>query len=512
MQVCACEHTKRVYIDSLHSWLNVPCGHCDACLASKGFHRSERLGQSMAMYTHKYFVTLTFSDEYLPVAYYNEVTESFVSSYDCDYNGVPYAVDGVIVSRDFDKNEVLRFVLDKYKGLPVLSRRIAINFKKRLRKEFSKYYEKEYLFIYIVGEYGSKCTYRPHYHCVLCTNAPVESSVLELCVHKAWSHYDKVKQDYISEYGRIDFQRIVSKGIRNYVAQYVNCTSNLPSCLSSGDFRPFYQSSPLVNADCVRFKNVSLSELFDACTPESTCISLIDNSSSTELLPNFITFRYFPKCFKYCELAFSDRVQFYSVFESVSSFTAKEFADMMLNSFFGGIDAINLCRSLLVDSDVNASYRRLIRHFYLSRRVCLNASRLGVSLECYVARIDLFWSRYELLKLRRFYELQLNLLEDKFNPVGLDKLFTLYYDTPDDIKHLSMYCEQFGIFSRFAGKSVSVSSIPSFTNFHNLMHKIILDTRKTRIRNDFFDSKGYRRPSFISKFKFKKSCLVFSRI
>lgn len=506
MKPSPCLHPVCVYDNVTGDFHYVPCGHCEACICGKGFRLADRLGEAIARYTYKYFVTLTFSDDWLPVASYDDDTSSFVHPYDCDYNGVLYSVPYDVVLEDVRTNEDFRITVNKYHGIPVLSRRLIINFKKRLRKLFTKLYGKEKLFIYCVGEYGPS-TFRPHYHIVLCTNAPVQASEFELCVHKAWSYYDKVRQEYICQYGIIDFQRIISKGLRSYVAQYINCHTNLPRCLSSGDFRPFYQSTPLIDTDSLRFKDSDLRNLYYSPTPVKDSLSFVDNSTLRLKIPKGLVDRVFPKCYKFGSLSFCDRVSFYSVFLQQPFSHVDDFVSSILNGFLDNSSSFSICRQLLVDDDLFASEQRLIRHFYLSRRVCNNARTLGVSLVDYVKRIDLFWSNYELYKLKEFYELQESLLTDKFNPCELSDLFCMYYNT-SDIKHLDYYIYQFNC----PNPSDSIDLIPLQMEYSNLMHKILLDTSKTKKRNDYFDKKGYVRSSFISKLKVKKSWQVFSRI
>lgn len=506
MQVSPCLHPKRVYNKTLGTYHYVPCGCCDACRAGKGYKLAVRLGENMARFTHKYFITLTFSNDFLPIAFYNSDIDAFVHPYDSDYNGEVYSCSSDVVNTSL-LNKDFRLSYERYGGVPVLSRRIAINFKKRLRKIFAKIYGREYLFVYIVGEYGAT-TFRPHYHAILCTNAPIQASVLESCVHKAWSYFDKNKQEYICEFGKIDFQRIVSKGVRNYVAQYINSNTNLPPCYSKGDFRPFYQSSPLIVADDLRYKDLNLKTMFSKCSPKTDCVSLCDNTVTDEFIPLSICNRYFPKCINFNKLVHFDRVQLYSLFEKQPFKSAQEFANNVLDSFIVSDNWLFLVKSLCVDSDRTASLNRLIRLYYMSRRVCVNASRLNVSLDLYVYRIELFWSRYELLKLQEFYELQESLLTDNFNPLSVKDLFSLYYNTDDSIKHLHYYYELFN-------NPTLINSIefnPYFSNYSNLMRKIVNDTTKTKKRNDYFVSKGYSRPSFLSKFKIKKSCQVFFRV
>lgn len=488
-----CLSPIRVYNKTLRTWHYVPCGHCDACVCGKGKRRSTRLSECMARYTHKFFVTLTFNDKYLPLAYFDADTNSFVSDFDADYDGVPYSVDFDTVHQDALVCSDLLMSLQKYNALPVLSRRLLILFKKRLRKKFAKLYGKEYLFIYACGEYGPT-TFRPHYHVILCTKAKCTTSEIEMCVRKAWSDYDKVAQQYICQYGDIDFQRILSNGVPNYVASYLNCTTHLPKCYATSQFRPFSQTSPQLSNDLCRYGVTDLQELYYKCSPESDCTSFIDNSCFLDVLPTNIINKVFPKCPKFSLLTHVDRSTLYALYEKQPFERASDFVNAILNSYTSLSSVFGLVKSICIDNDLMASKTRLARLFYLSRRVCLNAKSFGVSLNDYVKQIDLFWSRYELLKLRRFYEMQESLLTDKFNPITVPYLFTLYYNTDDNLRSLFHYFDLFAL-----RDFVHINSIPCQSAYFSLMRKIVMDTTKTKKRNDYFYKQGWKRPMYLPK-------------
>lgn len=92
--------------------LTVPCGSCAACKESKRLDWAVRLREH-AKYYPSCFVTLTYTDEHLPLG----------------YNDIP-----IVVKKDLQ------------------------NYFKRLRKEISQKIK-----YFAVGEYGTY-TYRPHYH------------------------------------------------------------------------------------------------------------------------------------------------------------------------------------------------------------------------------------------------------------------------------------------------------------------------------------------------------------
>ena len=106
----------------------VPCGKCLPCLSNKRVDWSARLMQEYRVSSSAYFVTLTYSDRFLP---------------DCG----------------------------------VVKRHLQL-YMKRLRK-----LSKNRLRYYAVGEYGSK-TLRPHYHAIIFNSS-------EKAIRDAWSLLDK---------------------------------------------------------------------------------------------------------------------------------------------------------------------------------------------------------------------------------------------------------------------------------------------------------------------------------
>lgn len=119
-----CPYPKYVWPNEVEQL--VPCGKCVVCLQNKRNDWSFRLEQEQRRSTTSAFVTLTYSEKYVPE------------------NGV--------------------------------SKRHLQLFLKRLRKDVGKFR------YYAVAEYGSR-TNRPHYHLIIFTNGEFKESV----VRKAWS-------------------------------------------------------------------------------------------------------------------------------------------------------------------------------------------------------------------------------------------------------------------------------------------------------------------------------------
>ena len=115
---------------------SVPCGKCEACLVNKGFNRMNRIKDYIQDYPYKFFVTLTFADKFLPLARYSDEDYALYHDFDCDYNGV---VNSCSLSNCNEKDiKLICNMISKYGGVPVLSHRVLILFKKRFRENIKK--------------------------------------------------------------------------------------------------------------------------------------------------------------------------------------------------------------------------------------------------------------------------------------------------------------------------------------------------------------------------------------
>jgi hypothetical protein len=120
----------------LPRFLSVPCGKCQECLQRRAEQWIFRIEQQMKVSVSAHFVTLTYSDQNIPIT-------------ECIHNDQPLY-------------------------LPTLVRKDFQNFMKRLRKMQPTITIKYYM----CGEYGGR-TGRPHYHAII-LNSDIEK------IHAAW--------------------------------------------------------------------------------------------------------------------------------------------------------------------------------------------------------------------------------------------------------------------------------------------------------------------------------------
>lgn len=256
----------------------VPCGKCQGC---KHSHRSSwrnRLDThaSCGKFT-TLFITLTYSNEHLPLVHYDPDT-SLISDVTCtkfNKRGVPDRVS--CLSLFLERDPLFPFSLSNLKPLDfphwvssrnsnsicydhsntfaICLRKDVQDFVKRLRTLLSRtpdLFGLDTSFSYFIcSEYGPK-TFRPHYHGLLFFN---NQTVAEFCnnsgVLKAWSKSDF--SSFSSEASKCS--QIVSnpQGCSKYVSKYVTCTSSLPTALNLPLTSSFYLASKSVPIGSVPF-------------------------------------------------------------------------------------------------------------------------------------------------------------------------------------------------------------------------------------------------------------------
>lgn len=122
---------------------SVPCGQCVGCRLDYSRKWATRLMLELPYHQTAYFVTLTYSDEFLPIG---------------------------------------------SQGIPTLDPNSVTDFMKRLRSNQSRRGVAENIRFYLAGEYGSQSA-RPHYHLILYDWIPPEDDLIFLKYSKSGAPY-----------------------------------------------------------------------------------------------------------------------------------------------------------------------------------------------------------------------------------------------------------------------------------------------------------------------------------
>ena len=244
-----CNHKQKIYNPYLRQHLYVDCGHCPACEQLKANRRSNKIRCHAPSNTIPYFITLTYSNDYIPYFDLNLIHQMMVGNIE-DHEPTPFPVP---VFRDksvrFYKNKRIiqsspqiitsflmspsetdnmyfnfNFLQKKHNGKPidifgkvgVIYNKDFSNFIKRLRINLSRAGLNNNLSYFRCSEYGPT-TQRPHFHSVIWLDKSLSLDQVKYFVCKSWSFEDK---DQLLK----NIEIAVSPS--SYISTYVNSFSN----------------------------------------------------------------------------------------------------------------------------------------------------------------------------------------------------------------------------------------------------------------------------------------------
>lgn len=210
-----CLHPRTVFNPYTREQMVVSCGHCKACLLRKSSRYTSMCRLEALQHSFTYFITLTYSNDYLPKAY-------FVPNGSL-YDLVDVETGECLCSSMNLSDEYLFKLRTKIATdyIPYLNKYDVQLFLKRLRK----YYAPRKLRFFAVGEYGPK-HFRPHYHLLLWFEDVSLCTSLSKVVSEKWP------------FGRVDVQ-VAQGDAARYVTGYANSFSFVPAVLKEAALAPF---------------------------------------------------------------------------------------------------------------------------------------------------------------------------------------------------------------------------------------------------------------------------------
>lgn len=344
-----CYHPKKIR-NRNGDWITTSCGCCPACLARMSKKASYQCSLHEQDYKYCMFVTLTYSNENIPLLrleefQYNDDNSSLFHMYDVTERFqkalciIGNFVANAIVSRDYVSQIRSKFhYFDT--DIPYLSRYDAQCFLKRFRKHLSKITNDKVTY-YLVGEYGP-VHFRPHFHVLFFFDSETILSHFGEVLHKAWT------------LGRVDYSQSRGK-CSSYVAQYVNSHNSVPRIYQDRALRPFCLHSQKF---AQRFYQNKKAEIYEAENFRFTDIMRqVGRSVSSTYGWRSLVSAFFPKCRGYHLLSSSSLTYSYTILLTCQKFYGKEkkiselvdliSRDLMDHSYFSGeFNYTNLTGSL----------------------------------------------------------------------------------------------------------------------------------------------------------------------
>ncbi|QXN75294.1 replication initiator protein [Microvirus mar61] len=266
MHRCMCQYSRNIRIPGTRHLIRVDCGHCSSCLQKKANKRAYRFRNHKPEGFTPYFVTLTYNNKSLPyikrhdtrnLIFKSNSDGSITSEYRLDnkqnVSFVPvyrnmriargrrcsFIVNGqtqigehpvpITTSSPFNNVTPPRYEISKGKGLAYRHGDIGIyyprdvqNFLKRLRTNLARKAKVSVpISFYSSPEYGPT-TMRPHMHLCIWVPTFVSREDFESAVVKSWPFASSARTRKFIQ---------IAKNVGKYLAQYVNCGSNIPLSL-----------------------------------------------------------------------------------------------------------------------------------------------------------------------------------------------------------------------------------------------------------------------------------------
>ena len=268
-----CLHPRRIKNPFTGELMIVSCGHCEACLTSKGLRLSSLCQLESLAHRYCMFITLTYNNDNIPLMYPEYI---YGNLFFVDHDS------GELLHQSSMSGNELQMLYRKSKFtncLPYLRKSDIQLFMKRLRYYVSNISEQKIRY-FVCGEYGP-ITYRPHYHVLLWfSDEAVYKSISEI-VSKSW------------ELGFIRVETSVGDAA-NYTASYCNCNMSLPQVYKDKATKPFICHSCFLGRS---FFEGQYQDVYEIPARDFVNRSVILSGKSRDVrLPRSYISLFFPKC------------------------------------------------------------------------------------------------------------------------------------------------------------------------------------------------------------------------
>lgn len=477
-----CLYPKRICNRSTGQIISVPCGKCTACLSLHSLSWVKRLQQECSYHKYTMFVTLTYSDDFLPVIMPDEIDPEIKSQFDSRslgvmnvYGGVPYV----------DVHDMQLFFK---------------NFRNRLKIENIN----EKIRYYYVAEYGST-TFRPHIHMLVWFSDTTLYARFESYLSTSWVSYNKDKHTSFLR-GNIDSKPVGVSACR-YVASYVSSNSELPNCFALLNRPQFHEESRRPSIGFGFKSNKALAQSVYGLTFEKSVFeSKFCTTSYVPFWQSDSTYL-FPKCYKFGTLDDSSKFRMYALYVSIPHENGfKGFFESVRSmcqsfvSFYGfhrhlSISSFSPIESFLLmyfTFPVGKTYMwetsRLRKAYYTSKRVVENCRKLNMRLPVFVSFLLEYYKRldYACLKKQIEYEQEMsNSCALRYYPLIIDDTIINNERNLDENNRLALL-SSFG-FNDFSSE-YPLCTAPNSPDYMAALfnyNKIYSDSIKSKVKNDY---------------------------
>lgn len=306
-----CTNSRWIYNHYAKRSVLVSCGKCPACLQAKANKRAERIRNEVGSSSICLFITLTYTNDFVPYVKRSDLSENYTGEIDvyrnCSGRFVFDRHSGKVSFKKVREIECLGrynlsldsvsdFNVKRYPHLKGLSSEfIGVSlfseyqkFFKRLRIILQRNYDFTQHFSYFIcTEFGPE-TFRPHAHALLFVPANDEE-IFRRAILTAWPYADsRLTKKYIE----------IARDAASYVSAYVNSNADLFPIMQEDVFKPKHSSSKNFGVVSECFSLGSILEKIDRRDLSYYTRQKFDGETTLNALPipEYVLSRYFPKC------------------------------------------------------------------------------------------------------------------------------------------------------------------------------------------------------------------------
>lgn len=490
MNLLSCENPQVIFNKYLKNLQVVDCNKCNTCRNKRQFDWVQRLTIERQCWRYCVFWTLTYNEDTVPWIEWSDTSDGEInSSLPCD---VLQSVADILFSDSssleyFNRLDRLR-VLD-YRDLQKFIKRFRRNFDYGCKKSENYKSEETVLRYYAIGEYG-ETTCRPHYHGLFFFNSRWLKDNFEEVFTKSWSTYNRSERTSVP-LGRTDWSFAERNSAFKYCAQYINCSYNIPKCLSNSKVRPkalFSKRPPIgsllqLDSQIQKIWNDGLTEM-SVWNPSLSRYEFQPISRTLES-------RLFPRLHRFSLLSDLVLYRLYKPFGfiprkllDVSEEVALRAIRLFHEKFVSESTLYEYCFNL---TDGFTDNLPLIKYLRVCRRVEYQSIIFGCSVDYYVSRIVLYYDNRDRLSLRNWlrFEEDYSKLHPHIDLVTSDLILCnqLYFASSKVNGILRQAYDL--VDSNITLHKLSYQSVPSYRDMVLLNSKISKDNTKTKKKNDY---------------------------
>lgn len=293
-------------------------------------------------FRYQFFVTLTYSDAFVPKLYFKTIhnfdgtEERYLVNYK---DGISYPESVFINPIDKDWIDHKKYIeYARYSDVQKFFKRLRMWYLRHAPKSdiklvnYGKIEKPETFRYFCASEYGPS-TIRPHYHMLLFFNSKWLAENFDKVIPSCWSLYNRVTKRRTPIGPRSQY-RAANGDADRYTASYCDGVTGIPSLFRQSEIRPRHSYSRTPSLGSLQWDAEKISQKF--FTGGLREFSGINKKGEPTLIsiPESIIGKIFPKLPTFSTQSHADRVKCYGIYRFIKEYGKYENLDYKNFSFF----------------------------------------------------------------------------------------------------------------------------------------------------------------------------------